>query len=173
MQNRHMPHCQQLQKNVSEFRARKFYGITESTLQCVINKDQQRKMHVIFDIKPKLRPVQAMFVMHIMQIDLVDMKAKFSGIWVDVFWYVVAFDALFWRYACLRRLTYKKTRRTHPKSAENFGVPKILQSDCATEFKGKIKHLGRKARIEGRRSRPPREPRGGKYFIRKWILEFY
>ena len=65
MQNRHIPHCQQLQKNVSEFCARKFYGITESTLQDVINKTQQRKMHVIFDDKPKLRPVQAMFVMHI------------------------------------------------------------------------------------------------------------
>ena len=134
-----------------------YLGIGLSKIQATINNDKrQRKIHLVFENKPKLKPVQSSTVMGTLQIDLVDIKAKFSELRTDKFRYVSVLEDIFTRYNWLRPLKSKEPIGVVEHCYDIFkvyGAPNVIQTDRGREFYGEFKRMCDKLGIEARKSR--------------------
>uniref|UniRef100_A0A7M5XDJ8 Integrase catalytic domain-containing protein n=1 Tax=Clytia hemisphaerica TaxID=252671 RepID=A0A7M5XDJ8_9CNID len=123
--------------------AKLYTGISRHRIQNWINNDREHcSKNPVFANKDLLQPVQAEMPMEVIQIDLVDFtnfKSKSNG---KTYSYVLAMLDVFSRFLVLRPLIKKEAKEIAPhiESIFNiFGIPKKVQTDKGSEFKGEVK----------------------------------
>ena len=121
---------------------RQYTSITRPVIQRWINCNEEHCRHQpMFENKDPLKPVQASGPMNQLQIDLVDMSHAPCTYKGRVYKYIFAALDVFSRYVMLLPMEGKSA----PEAADCFkrifmqiGLPKTLQSDQGSEFKGKL-----------------------------------
>ena len=120
-----------------------FVGLNKINIQKWLNtKPSVQKTKPLFINCAPLIPVQASKVMERNQVDLVDMRNV--GGKDSRFHYILSVIDVFSRYIFLKPLETKSSKEVASvlmRIYDEFGPPRILQSDRGTEFKGAVQEL--------------------------------
>ena len=119
-----------------------FSGIGQDTVQASLNKNPHRALvKPKFSNKEDLKPVLASQPYDHVQIDLVDFRSMPSTLHGTVYNHVLSVLDIFSRFLVLRPLTNTESLELANQLREifySFGLPKKVQSDNGSEFKGKL-----------------------------------
>ena len=177
LQNREVQAC--IKKYYTKYRgvgARKLYnvisktfcGISERDIQMFLNSQQSnQQLNPTFMNKQPIKPVDSKQVMGQVQMDIVDLQRSAIELDGKVFKYVLVVMDVFSRFIFLRPLQGKSSLEVASHIMQIFsdaGVPKIIQSDQGTEFKGVVERVMERMSVRIIHSRPYHPQSQGKVF---------
>jgi transposase InsO family protein len=124
---------------------RNYIGCSVKTILNTLSVNPTHQlMRLKFHNKAPLRPVVAIRVMERLQIDLIDKCKEPSACGGKTVRYILTVMDVFSRYSWLRPLKNKSSllvSKELRKLFNQFGFPRIVQSDRGCEFQGKVSQL--------------------------------
>ncbi|KAL9957913.1 hypothetical protein ACROYT_G034868 [Oculina patagonica] len=135
-----------------------YHGVGERDIRRVLGKSRlHQQLNVRFQNKAVLKPIRARSVQIRHQVDLISMENMPAAWKGKTFKFVLSLMDVFSRYHWLIPLEGKSSKPIATALSEIYiqhGPPKVIQHDQGSEFKGAVKKLCKKLRINVVKGRP-------------------